>query len=185
MNDLARRGVFVIVVSSEGVTFHAGDSQDILKLEYFVPSWVINEYTEACKDDNLWTQNCFYFADGSEDDDESRRLELLHAKFPIAGHSARFIFHQTSTETSRELSAKTRSMGGIDSLERAVRADRSTGAINTLVARLENNKNGTTPLQRAIYPTVQDLQARATNRHELFETQNDYEMEQSVADTVG
>ena len=47
MNDLARLGIAVIVVSSEGVTFHSGHSQDITMLDHFVPSWVESEYTEA------------------------------------------------------------------------------------------------------------------------------------------
>lgn len=38
-------------------------------------------------------------------------------------------------------------MGGIDSLEEAVRKPRSVGAVNTIVARLQDDKNGigTTP----------------------------------------
>ena len=55
MNDLARIGIAVIVVSSEKVRFHEGDSSDIISLEHMVPSWTLAEYNAAICDDSFWT----------------------------------------------------------------------------------------------------------------------------------
>ena len=185
MNALARLGVFVIVVTCEVLSFHAGDSQDILKIEYSFPSWVMAEYEESCKSDELWRQISHVFTtNASAQDTEARRLELLHEKFAVAGHSARFMFQYTVREIVRKLSYEARTMEGIDSLERAVRAGRSIGSVNTVVARLDDDKNGTTPLQTAVFPTEQDLTATAANRRELFASDDDFATESSYARLV-
>ena len=185
MNALARLGVFVIVVTCEVLSFHAGDSQDILKIEYSFPSWVMAEYEESCESDQLWRQVSHVFTtNASAQDTEARRLELLHEKFAVAGHSARFMFQYTVREIVRKLSYEARTMEGIDSLERAVRAGRSIGSVNTVVARLDDDKNGATPLQTAVFPTDQDLTATAANRRELFASDNDFATESSYARLV-
>jgi len=74
MNALARRGILVLVASSEGVIFHAGDSQDILKLEHFVPSWQKDEYVEACKNEEFWKHNFKKLPGATDSDSESRQL---------------------------------------------------------------------------------------------------------------
>ena len=93
MNDLARRGIAVIVVSSEGVRFHEGDSQDIMKLEFFLPSWTVEEYQAACRDDNFW-RSCYDHTFMAEPAITVVMSEtnVMGNKFTVAGHSARFMF---------------------------------------------------------------------------------------------
>lgn len=167
MNDVARLGIFVVVVSSEGVFFHAGDSQDIAKLEHFVPSWTMLEYEETCRDDQFWS-TCYEFFDGASqyDDFEVRKSKVMD-KFKTAGHSARFMFKTSTAETTQEVRAKARAMGGIDSLEAAARSDRSAGAVNTLIARLQTLENGTTPEQQATFAGEADFAGVASNREDL------------------
>jgi hypothetical protein len=78
MNNLARAGVAVFVVSSEGVRFHEGDSGDVYKLLHFHPSWVRIEYLEACRNDQFWKRHCDEIG-GSLDDDFDRRTALVDA----------------------------------------------------------------------------------------------------------
>jgi 5-formaminoimidazole-4-carboxamide-1-beta-D-ribofuranosyl 5'-monophosphate synthetase len=81
-----------VVVSSEGVRFHEGDSQDIVKLQHFVPSWTLSEYFAASDNAEFWERRHEVFRGGTCDDDVSRRHQLIQEKFYIAGHSARFMF---------------------------------------------------------------------------------------------
>jgi hypothetical protein len=127
--------VAVFLVSSEGVRLHEGDSQDIMKLEHFVPSWVMDEYLAACQSDAFWG-TCFeYFQNVSQNDDIKVRAELLRAKYEIAGQSARFMFRKHDILLKKMISSLALALGGIGSLETAVRSDRSVGAVNSLIAR--------------------------------------------------
>ena len=77
MNDLARKGIAVIVVSSEGVRFHEGDSGDIMKLEHFAPSWTLEEYHAACAEDDFWRSCYGKFEGGTSGDDANQRRRLI------------------------------------------------------------------------------------------------------------
>jgi hypothetical protein len=180
INELARRGILVVLVSSEWVFIPRGGSQDILKLEQFVESWRMDEYLEACKNDIFWKENCETIPDATEHDSERRRAELLEAKFHIAGHCARFMFRESANNVIEQLTRKALDMGGIESLRTAVIADRSKGAVNTLIARFLEIKDGRTPAQEAVFPSVQDLSAAASTTEELEEMADEFEMQASV-----
>ena len=172
--DVARSGRFVVVVSSEGVEFHAGDSQDIMKLQHFVPSWQENEYMEACENNDFWASVKHRFLDAtSESDTQSLRKELIRQKFSIAGHSARFMFRQTAVDVENEIERKVRQMENIATLNMAVRNDRSSGAVNSLIARLHRGKNGPTPPQSAPFPSEQDRNGIATRVEDLLQCHED------------
>lgn len=49
-----------------------------------------------------------------------------------------------------------------NSLEEASRQTASSGAVNTVIARLQHSKNGTTPVAPAVFPTAEDLDAAGT-----------------------
>ena len=156
MNEIARLGIAVIAVSSEGVLFHEGDSQDIYKLQHFVPSWTLEEALAASNSNVFW-QTCYRnFSNAMPNDDATQRNAKVQEKFRIAGNSARFLFDSPESLVEEEIKAKARSLNGIDTLEQAVRNSRSRGAVNTLIARLQENKNGLTPEQRAIFPRDAD-----------------------------
>ena len=180
MNGLARRGVAVVIISSEGVRFHEGDSQDILKLEHFVPSWVKEEYLEACRDDQFWTDCHHYFVNANENDNFDRRTHLLNEKYEIAGHSARFMFSNFTDLLKASIKKLALALGGIESLEAAVNSDRSTGAVNSLVARLQANKNGTTPHYRAVFPVAEDFTLVGTTFADFMPLDAEVDDEQST-----
>lgn len=179
MNDLARTGIPVVVVSSEGVFFHAGDSQDIISLGHFVPSWIMPEYLEACRDDQFWGSCYYHFNDASQNDNLGVRNGALIEKFEKAGHSARFMFKKPERWITAEIKQKALAMGGIDSLEAATRADRSAGAVNTIVARIQTDKNGLTPDQQAVFPAEEDLTNVATSRQDLDLLDTEWDNEDS------
>lgn len=172
INNVARSGRFVIVVS-EGVEFHAGDSQDIMKLQHFVPSWQENEYFEACNNNDFWASVRGRIANANANDSQAHREEVIRQKFSIAGHSARFMFRQTAIGVEDELERKVRQMGNITTLDMAVRNDRSSGAVNSLIARLHRGKNGPTPTQRATFPSEQDRNDVAATVADLLECHED------------
>lgn len=161
MNELARNGTAVIVVSSEGVRFHEGDSGDITKLDHVVPSWTVEEYSEACTQNEFWRGCQNMFQHGTENDSVDRRIQLITDKFEVAGHSARFMFSFFEAIIKQRIKKDAKAMGGIDSLDKAVRNTASSGAVNTVVARLQGDKNGTTPAEPAEMPTIGDLEAVA------------------------
>ena len=173
INQLARSGLFVIVVSSEGVRFHAGDSQDIMKLYHFVPSWLENEYLEACKNNDFWASVRNLIENVNENDTQACREEAIRQKFSIAGHSARFMFIQTASDVEVELERNVREMGNITTLDMAVRNDRSSGAVNSLIARLHEGKNGPTPAQNATFPSEEERNEVATTKEDLLQCQED------------
>ena len=159
MNDLVRKGIAVIVVSSEGVRFHEGDSQDIMKLEHFVPSWTLDEYHAACAVDYLWSACYAKFPGGTSNDNVNQRQQLIRNKFAVAGHSARFMFTKFEFQIVQKIHRDAGAMEGIDSLEKALRNVFSSGAINTVIARLQVDKNGITPQQPALFPAPECLLA--------------------------
>lgn len=174
MNELTRKGIAVIVVSSEGVRFHDGDSGDIIKLQHFVPSWTLEEYFRACQDDDFW-RACYALLGGTLHDDATARQELIRKKFESAGHSARYMFEFFQAEIVKKISGDADAMGGIDSLERALQNTRSSGAVNSLIARLQADKNGITPQQVTEMPSVSDLQVAGVGFMDfaLLETEGD------------
>lgn len=176
MNQIARLGIAVIVVSSEGVSFHAGDSQDIMKLNHFVPSWTKEEYLAASRDTEFWnTIHRLAFKCADDNDDEPRREEFLDKKFAVAGHSARFMFNTEEWLVKAEIEEKVHELSGIESIEDAVRNTRSAGAVNTLVARLLPNRNGSTPQDAAKFPIAADLEATAANPSDFLALEGEIE----------
>ena len=97
MFDIARTGVLVVVVSSEGVRLPDGQSNDIAKLRHFIPSWTKDEYVAACANDDFWQTTRQYFEGAdhkNNNQDAAERAKLVDAKFEVAGHSARCMFHR-------------------------------------------------------------------------------------------
>lgn len=180
MIDMARTGIFAVAVSSEGARFHEGNANDIEHLDHFFPSWITEEYQQACSDNKFWATRYSFFDNATENDSVARRNELLEEKFKLAGHSARFMFNRRQRKLENDLSELAKTMGGIDSLEEAIKADRSTGAVNSLVARLDPAMNGTTPKQQAVMPAPEDLAAVATTLQDLLPTNAEYERPNSI-----
>ena len=177
INDLARKGIAVIVVSSEGVRFHEGDSQDIMKLEHFVPSWTLDEYHAACIEDDLWRSCYEHFEGGTSGDNVNQRQRLIGNKFTLAGHSAQFMFAKFTFQIEQKIRRDAGAMGGIDSLEKALRSIYSSGAINTVLARLQVDKNGTTPQQPAVFPAAEDLEAAGVTKADFHPLQAEIDQE--------
>ena len=168
MNALAREGVTLVVVSSEGVRFHEGDSQDIVKLQHFVPSWTLPEYFAASDNAVFWVKRCDVFRGETSNDHVNRRQQLMQEKFNLPGHSVRFMFRSVEHAIKQRIKQDALAMGGIDSLEEAVRNTRSVGAVNTVVARLQHDKNGTTPQQEALLPTRDDFERAGLTRADFM-----------------
>lgn len=175
---LVRVGIPVVVVSSEGVMFHAGSSNDAIMLEHFVPSWVKPEYYEACRDDQFWKRVHLVIEGANETDIFERRKELLDTKFLTAGYSARFMFQYEAHEIINQIKGKAKKVK-LASLEDAVKADRSAGHVNTLIARLDNEQNGTTSRQEATFPSAGDIVAVASSNSDL--TTREDEKQHSVS----
>ena len=169
MFSIARIGVATLVVSSEGVRLPAGQSNDVAKLGHFVPSWTMEEYSAACNNDVFWRNTWHYFEGASASDNADRRTEIVGSKFEVAGHSARFMFHQTSFLVMEALRTATNAVDAT-SLEQATGQTASSGAVNTVVARLQADKNGITPVAAAIFPTADDFTAAGTGRGDFVPT---------------
>ena len=168
LSGLARHGVFVVFVSSEGVRMHQGDSDDLLHLDHFVSSWTMDEYVAACSSDQFWSNCCEFFETASDTDSYERRKELLEEKFYVSGQSARYMFGLESDDVRNRIATNARFMGGISALEDAARSDRSSGAVNSLIARTREGSNGVTPRDHALLPTLAELvPPGATRRDEL------------------
>jgi hypothetical protein len=71
-------------------------------------------------------------------------------------------------------------MGRIDSLEEAVRNTRCVGAVNTVVARLQDDKNGTTPGQEALLPTRDDFETAGFIRADFMLQDQEFDNEESM-----
>lgn len=174
IHGIARTGVATFVVSSESVRFRDGQSNDIIKLQHFVPSWTKEEYNAACKDDVFWRKNIRFFEGALATDNAERRTELISSKFEVAGHSARFMFNQSSTLVADILKKSARAID-VTKLERAMDQVASSGSVNTVVARLKDDKNGTTPVATAIFPTADDLITAATSGDDFVDTTEEHD----------
>eukprot|EP00978_Attheya_sp_CCMP212_P018590 scaffold51059_cov53-Attheya_sp.AAC.2 len=180
VNALARAGVAVILISSEGVRLHEGDSQDIMKFEHFVPSWIKEEYLAACLSNDFWGTSFNFFENATQHDNFQIRSQLVDEKYEIAGQSARFMFHTHSRFIQDTISRLAESLGGIDALEASVRSDRSVGAGNSLVARTQVDKNGITPTSHALLPVAADLTRAATGVADLMPSAAEFDQGESV-----
>lgn len=166
--QLARQGVLVVMVSSEGFRLHIGDANDIKFLKHFVSSWTLDEYLGACESDELWSTCHEYFDNATATDNVEKRKELLRDKYNIAGQSARYMFAFNNSELSEKICEDVEQMGDIKYLEQAAGASRSTGAVNSLIARTLDGANGCTPTYHASFPTLINVNPpQATDAQEL------------------
>ena len=148
-----------------------------MKLENFVPSWTLEEYQAACCDDNVW-HSCFdQFHGGTSGDSVHQRELLMGDKFTVAGHSARFMFKKVEYSIQQTIRRDARAMGDIESLEKALLNMYASGAINTVLARLQDDTNGITPQHPAVFPTAEDLTGAGVTRADfaLLEAEKDQE----------
>ena len=169
MFNIAREGVAVVVVSSEGVRLPDGESNDIDKLLHFVPSWTLEEYNAACSNNDFWNStHARVFAGSTPGDSQETREAFIKEKFAVAGHSARFMFHRAKFRVEEEIKAAAKALT-VESLERAIRGPGAiAGAVNTLVARLQTTKNGPTPVEEAQLPSEQDWNAVGVSQDEFY-----------------
>ena len=181
MNEIARLGIAVIVVSSEGVRFHEGDSSDIAKPEHLVPSWTLEEYTAACSDDRFWAACLNKFSGATVVDNLACREELLREKFAVAGHSARYMLKLLVEEARMKIEGAAQGMGGITTLEDAAKHTRCEGAVNTLVARLlPIVEDGVTLAQAAVFPIKEDTELVAARLEDVAPTAGEFERHATV-----
>jgi hypothetical protein len=61
------------------------------------------------------------------------------------------------------------------SLEEATKSDRSAGAVNTLIARLDREQNGITPQQQAAFPVTNDFTSGAMSLRDLLPIAGDWQ----------
>lgn len=61
----------------------------------------------------------------------------------------------------------------VTSLEQAIGQTAKSGAVNTMVARLQDNKNGTTPDATAIFPDSADLATAGTYPKDFVATRDE------------
>ena len=87
---------------------------------------------------------------------------MVDTKFEVAGHSARYMFHEQPFLVEEDLQTAANAVD-VTSLEQAISQTASSGSVNTVVARLQENKNGTTPVALAIFPTSADWTAAGTD----------------------
>ena len=164
ITELCRKGVAVILCSSESVRIHVGNTQDIIQLRHRFPSWSLEEYESACENGEVWSEVRFRLP-GSPPQNATRlqKKAALTEKFPVAGHSARFMFRNSNGTIVELVEEGVKALGSsINSLQAALSNDGNAGAVNRLIAFLENN--GPNLVQQSPLPT--DV-AAAPNRDSL------------------
>mmetsp|Transcript_25787 Transcript_25787/g.39564 ORF Transcript_25787/g.39564 Transcript_25787/m.39564 type:complete len:506 (+) Transcript_25787:27-1544(+) len=161
---LARRGVAVLLVSSESVRIHRGNMNDITTLRHRVPSWTLEEYECASADDGFWASNADVFTAQQNAAVDTRNL-ALDQKFETAGHSARFMFRDSPAIIKDTIVDCADALDNIDALSKALKRQGNVGAVNTLIAWLY--QNGPTPNERASLLQDFDLETPAADRAAL------------------
>ena len=154
--QLARQGILVVVVSSEGVRLHIGDANDITHLKQFVSSWTLDEYFGACESDKKWSTCHQHFDDATATDNVAKRKEFLRDKYNIAGQSVSYMFSFYNPSLSRKIREDVEQMVEVEYLEQAAGTSRSSGAVNSLIARTLDGANGCTPTYHASFPSAGD-----------------------------
>lgn len=170
-NPLVRKGVAVILVSSEGVRIHQGDANDIAFIRYRVPAWTLEEYMSACANNCFWSNvaECFALTEGV---DVASRNQAAEDKFVFAGHCARFMFRCGVLEIQQKIDECSNSIPTITDLNEALRAHGHVGAVNTVISWLFHN--GRTPLVQANLPVIAAVQA-PTNKQEVTVLDNEFQ----------
>ena len=85
IDEAARSGVAVVLVSSEGVNLNEGSFQNITFIDHRVPGWTVQEYEKAFDDEQIFNANSARaFGPGAAFAD---RNQLISKKFFVAGHS--------------------------------------------------------------------------------------------------
>jgi len=97
---------------------------------------------------------------------------LVGAKFEVAGHSARHMFHKQPFLVEEDLQTAANAVN-VTSLEQAISQTASSGPANTVVARLQEKKNGTTPVALAMFPASADLTAAGTDPSDFVVTRDE------------
>jgi hypothetical protein len=169
---LVATGVVVILVSSEGVRLHAGNMNNIASLEHRFPSWAMKEYQHASRIDAIWRHIADEaFGEGHIDDNAVAREVALEAKYPVAGHSARFMFNKPLWAVEEELLSSSEALDTLKHLRQAMTRRRNKGAVNTLMAWL--HENGATPNYTARF--MDSFVLAATTKQELRVVNQEYQ----------
>lgn len=94
-----RRLVVICSMSSRGKTNEQDDMIQNIE-EFFVPSWMLQEYQQAVKSNDLWKNVKPYFDSHiiTQKGATLSRLELVQSKYYFSGGSARYMFSKTTKE---------------------------------------------------------------------------------------
>lgn len=151
--SLCRKGVAVIMCTSESVKIHIGNTDDITQIPHRFPSWTLDEYKCACSDDEFWKKARTRLP-GTPPEGASpvEKESALKEKFYYSGHCARFMFRHTISKVVRLVETGANALGGdTKSMQDALIKNANSGAVNRLVAFVKNN--GPTPNAPAVLPT--------------------------------
>ena len=161
---LCRKGIAAILCSSESVRVHVGNTQDITQLRHRFPAWSLEEYNSACEDDEFWSQARLQFpGPPPQAASPAEKESALEQKFKFAGHCARFMFRSSIPEIKEQIDEGVKALkSSIESMQAALVNYRNTGAINRLIAFVENN--GPTP---ALVPLLPADMPAAPDRYAL------------------
>lgn len=155
IDQAARSGVAVVLVSSEGVNLNEGSFQNITLIDHRVPGWTVQEYELALDDEQLFNaHSARAFGPGASFAD---RNQLISEKFFVAGHSARWMFKKTLLQVKISIGDAISAMQpDLRNVEDALRRPKFTGAVNKLMSWL-HQCNGPTPQEAARPPAAQNL----------------------------
>jgi len=126
LNDSRR----IIVISSLQVDIKEQNAERARIVRHAMPSWTLEEYLEALKDDNFFNSvnNSFSPADSRE--------EMIYDKYFIAGGSARWMFSFTTDQAIADIDKNIKKVSNIQDLSAGFLGNRSLLAVNHLVMQL-------------------------------------------------
>ena len=169
--SLCRKGIAVILCSSESVRIHIGNTQDIIQIRHRFPSWTLEEYGHACSADEFWKKARSRLPGSPPEEASSARKEsALRRKFYDAGHCARFMFRLTRNTVVDQINEGAKALSGdTKSMQDALIKSGNSGAVNRLIAFVK--KNGPTQSAVAVLPAdvpaAQDADALQVHDDEI------------------
>lgn len=134
-----RKGIAVILCSSESVRIHVGNTQDIAQLRHRFSSWSLEEYKTACEDDEFWNEVRHLLPESpSREASFADKEYALALKFEFAGHCARFMFRTSINRIKDYINEGVLALeNSIESIQAALKRDGNAGAANRLIAFLD------------------------------------------------
>eukprot|EP01097_Dermamoeba_algensis_P012171 TRINITY_DN99_c0_g1_i5.p1 TRINITY_DN99_c0_g1~~TRINITY_DN99_c0_g1_i5.p1 ORF type:complete len:607 (-),score=118.66 TRINITY_DN99_c0_g1_i5:126-1946(-) len=123
----------LIIVASSKINLKFEEMFSYGVVDHLVSSWTLQEYVEACNDENIWNEIHQNLLTGY-DNMYLTKDELIQRKYFLAGGSARWMFEYPKNEVEHHITNAVRQVADLTRIFSGLQGDLSAPAVNRLIS---------------------------------------------------